>query len=225
MSSKYKIDNAALLVIDLQYENQSGNAWPVVNFDQVLLHSRQTIDACRKAGIPVIYTKHALAADGSDAMKFESKTPKGRPLHSVAGDPRGEICHEVNPEPGDFIINKTKFTAFYGTELDRVLADLSVETLIIIGVWTEACVETTVWDALWRNFKIVLVKDAMGTASQAMHKTAILDMANWLYGGAIYSTDELCKALDGEEHDVWVFQGPAQMNYEVETLDTLYESI
>ena len=225
MSSKYSIENAALLVIDMQRDNEAGNSWPVKDFSQVVANSKRVIDACRKADIPVLHSQHSLSADGSDMLKLEPRTPCGAPTHSVIGSPNWQFCDTVAPADGEAIIQKTRFTSFFGSTLDDELNARNVETLIIVGVWSEACVETTVWDAIWRDYKVVLVKDAIGTSNDFTHKIAVLDMANWIYGGAIYSTQEFAKALAAEDHKVWVFREPAAFKYDEDTYRDMYDSI
>jgi nicotinamidase-related amidase len=136
-----------------------------------------------------------------------------------------EFCQEVCPTPEDIVVEKQRWTGFYCTQLDLVLNRLDVNHLIMMGVWTEACFETTVWDALWRDYRITIVKDACTSASSAMHMTAILDMANWLCGGTILAASELEKALKGQAYRVWTYTKPAEFIYEVETIRQLYDSL
>lgn len=215
----------ALLVVDLQNENLDGGAWPVHNYKLVLANATRVIAAARRAGMPVIYTRHWLHPRGWDAMRHEPLGSDGRPEHSVAGSAGAEICEEVAPEPGELVVDKCRFSAFYGTKLDHVLRRLDAEHLIVIGVWTEACLETTVWDALWRDYRVTLVKDACGAATDTVHKAAVLDMANWLYGGGVVRTAELEKALAGQAYEAWAFEKANAFPYTLETLEELYERL
>lgn len=225
MPKGFPVERTAVLVIDLQKENLEEGAWPVEGYAEVLANSAKAIEACRKAGLPIIYTRHWLDPRGIDAMRYEPREADGRPVHSVAGDPKGEICAEVAPDAADIIIDKQKFTAFYGTKLDVVLSNLDVNHLIMLGVWTEACLETSVWDALWRDYRITLIKDACGSSTSTMHRAAILDMANWLIGGRIMRTDQLVTALEGKTYTSWEFEKGNALPYTLETLNELYESL
>ncbi|TIN74238.1 hypothetical protein [Mesorhizobium sp.] len=69
------------------------------------------------------------------------------------------------------------------------------------------------------------MKDACGSATEAIHKTAVLDMANWLSGGMIIRAKELVNALDGEDYRAWRFEKPVSLAYRTETIDALYESL
>ena len=88
--------------------------------------------------------------------------------------------------------------------------------LVVAGVWTEACVDATVKDAIALGFRVLLVKDACGSGSAAMHQTGILNLANRLYGGAVTSTDGACRLMAGDTVDVWMVEGsvPLRFTYE-----------
>jgi nicotinamidase-related amidase len=129
------------------------------------------------------------------------------------------------PQEQDIIVRKQRWSGFFATNLELILRRAGVDHLIMIGVWSEACSETTVWDAIWRDFRITIVKDACGTATDLMHMTAILDLANWLYGGSIIKSSELAKALKGAPHHAWHFEKPASFAYSLENVRSLYESI
>ena len=71
--------------------------------------------------------------------------------------------------------------------------------MVIAGVWTEACVAATVRDAIAPGIHVLLVKDACGSGTVAMHKMAILNLANRLYGGAVADTERACDLMAGEK--------------------------
>lgn len=225
MEPEIKPERTALLAVDLQGENTARNAWQVEGYDAVLANAAKVLVAARAAGIPVIYSRHALAPDGSDALRHEARDAEGRPLASRSDRPAVQICDEVRPAPGDIVFDKQRFSAFYGTKLDLLLQQVDAEHLIVLGCWTEACLETTVWDAIWRDFRVTLVRDACGSFNGFAHKIAMLDMANWLYGGRIVDADEAVKGLAGQPFRAWRFQRPHSLHYTAETVDRLYDQL
>jgi nicotinamidase-related amidase len=225
MRKEFDTSRTAVIVVDLQQESVSQGYWPVHNYLEVLDRARTAIEACREAGLPIIYTRHWLDPRGWDAMAYEEVDESGRPMQCVAGTEAAEISPEVLPHPQDLVIDKQRFTAFYGTKLDLVLKRMDARRLIIFGVWTEACLETTVWDALWRDFRITLVHDACGSSTDTVHKAAVLDMANWVYGGTIIRAEELAKALAGKDYQAWEFRRPNSLPYTLETLEAAYASL
>jgi nicotinamidase-related amidase len=95
----------------------------------------------------------------------------------------------------------------------------------VCGVWTEACVAATVRDATAHGYRVLLVKDACGSGTVAMHQTGILDLANRLNGGAVASTDAACRLIGGAAIEVWVHDKPVPFFYRYEDARMLYESL
>lgn len=220
-----KFSRTAVIAVDFQNDCiEPTGAWPIFNKQSLLDNAGVALDACRRAGIPIIYTQHWLDPSGVDAWRDEP-LDGGRPLHSVAGEAGAEIHPRLTPRPEDVVVRKQRFSAFYETNLDLILRHMRVEHVIMLGLWSEACFETTVWDALWREYRITIVKDACGTATELMHMTAMLDLANWLYAGEIIDAGELAKALSGEPHRKWRFERPAAFSYTIENVRELYDSL
>jgi nicotinamidase-related amidase len=222
-----QIDIARTAVIAIDYQKECIDAegvWPIYNKDSLLESAATALAACRKAGLPIIYTQHWLDPRGTDALRYEPLR-NGRPTHSVAGDPMAELHERLAPTHSDIIIRKQRWTGFFGTNLELVLRKMDVSHLIMMGVWSEACFETTVWDAIWRDFRITIVKDACITATELMHMTAILDLANWLYGGTVIRAGELAKALAGKSFKAWDFETPAAFPYTIESVHAMYDSL
>lgn len=218
-------ERTAVIAVDLQKDCiDADGAWPIYNKDALLENSATALAACRKAGLPIIYTQHWLDPRGFDALRHEPLR-NGRPTHSVAGDPMADIHEAVAPAPDDIMVRKQRFSAFHATNLDLILNRMEARHLIMFGVWSEACFETTVWDAIWRDYRITIVKDACGTATELMHMTAILDLANWLYGGSIVTAAELAKQLSGEPHRAWTFEEPSAFKYTLENVRDLYDAL
>ncbi len=71
-----------------------------------------------------------------------------------------EIVDELAPEPGDRVVDKTRYSAFYDTDLEQQLRDLKTEALIVCGVTTNVCVESTVRDAFFRDIRVIVPSDA-----------------------------------------------------------------
>lgn len=225
MTPAESFDRTAVVAVDLQNDCiEPAGAWPIFNRDEVLANAATALEACRAAGLPVIYTQHWLDERGIDALRHEPLA-EGRPMHGIAGSRAAEIHPRLVPGPADITVRKQRWSGFYGTNLELVLNRLDVDHLIMFGVWTEACFETTVWDAIWRDYRVTIVKDACGTATELMHMTAILDLANWLYGGAIVDASQLAQALRGKPHKAWRFKEPNGFHYTLENVRELYDSI
>jgi nicotinamidase-related amidase len=119
---------------------------------------------CREVGIRVIYTTHAHRRDGCDMGLFDDLWP---PIASRAGlmdgTPGIEIYPELAPGPGEHVIKKHRYSGFYGTDLDIILREWGVDTVIVSGTTTENCCHATARDAMFRNYRVVFLSDATGT--------------------------------------------------------------
>ncbi len=113
----------------------------------------------------------------------------------VAGTWDAQVIDQLKPAPGDEIIYKNRYSSFYGTQLEPYLTSLSIQNLVICGVTTSMCVETTVRDASQRNYRCFVPRDAVGEVVREMHDAALQVME---YGFAkIVDTEEVVKAWHG----------------------------
>lgn len=172
---------AALLVIDVQghFASLAGPIMPAI---------ASTVALCRGAGVPVVYTRHV---DQPDAP------PRARPLREWwlddridAGTPAAELLTGAGRADGDLVVQKCTYSAFAGTGLEEALRGLGVEEVIVAGVMTNLCCETTARDAFVRGFRVFFSADATATASRDLHEATLANMA---YGFA-YIVD--CKRLE-----------------------------
>ncbi len=137
---------AALLVIDVQEGME-----PLTAHDGAGVVSRiaSLLDRARKAGTSVVYVQH----DGS-----------AEPGHPLAREKPGHaVYHAIAPHEGDPVVVKTHCSAFQDTDLDARLRAMEIDHLIVCGMQTEYCVDTTVRAAYERGLKVTLVSDAHST--------------------------------------------------------------
>jgi ureidoacrylate peracid hydrolase len=181
----------AILMIDLQktYQDQASRdllGWPPIwRLDEVVQECRQLLAAGRANGIPVIYTRAVHRPDGADVpprmRRFLASVTRDGASSLPAQSPDSvEIMDEVAPEPGDIVLDKLRWDAFHYTELDPVLRNLGARRLIIAGLQTNVCVETTARAATMRNFEVAVPEDAVSTDGTALHFGA-LDAMRVLY--------------------------------------------
>ena len=155
---------------------------------------RRVIQACRVAGVPIIFTRYILRPDYSDAGLFAEKFPGAKGEKAMFPDAFDtDIDERLKPQPDDFIVDKTRYSAFYCTHMDVILRGLGVDTVIICGVTTEICVESTIRDAFFRDFKIIMVTDAVAAVDPKRHEGTLQTIE---YGfGTLVTTDQLADAL------------------------------
>jgi nicotinamidase-related amidase len=168
----------------------------------------------------------AYVVDPSDAHDtFHPKLPDGTAIFSNHGHPWTEVCAEVAPAKGERLLVKAEASAFGAASPAHELKQLGIEWVLVAGVWTEACIDATGKDAIRAGFRVLLVKDACGSGTQAMHETAILNLANRLYGGAVTDTAGACRLLDGAAVEVWMVEGSTPLRFTYENATDLYRSL
>ncbi|KRZ38836.1 Protein transport protein Sec24B, partial [Trichinella pseudospiralis] len=165
----------ALLVIDMQEEFRQC-AVKIVN------QLNRTIEICRQNNVPVIFTQHGHRQPSVDAGQLVEQW--GSVIEY--GSKEWQMMPEVNLLPGDYIISeKRRYDAFYGTVLGEMLRKLDVNTLVISGVMTNLCCETTTRSAFVRDFRVFFLSDGTATVSEEMHKASLLNIS---YGFATVLT-------------------------------------
>lgn len=214
----------AVLAIDFQDEYRAGAAWPVADYESILEAGAHVIAAARAAQVPVLHVQAWSAADNAYTRLVSENTPPACRA-GIAGSHGAAICAEAAPAAGEYIARKTFPSGFRGTGLGAELRRRGVKTLIAFGVWTEACLRETVFDALYEGYRVWLVKDASGSGSRAMHRAAFLDLANRLYGGGVLTAANAASWLKGEPAEGWRFTRPVAFAYELANLDAMYESL
>lgn len=203
----------ALLVIDMQRDFiEPGGFGASLGNDVTPLQAIVPTVAALLAGfrrhrLPVVHTRECHRPDLSDcppakrqrggpALRIGDPGPMGRLL--IAGEPGADIVPELAPRPGEPVIDKPGKGAFTRTPLEVVLADADIRQLVIAGVTTEVCVQTTMREANDRGFDCLLVEDATESYFPEF-KRATLEMvrAQGAIVGWTAHTRDILEALDG----------------------------
>jgi len=221
----FQSQNSALIIVDMQYEESLEGGLPVKGWNNVVKNAKKVLAACRKENVPVVYVRIARRPDGIDAHDFDVRGENGVPSHSVEGTKAAQVIEELRPNPNDIIITKQRWSAFFQTNMELILRGLKVKHLIMMGVYTDSCFLTSVYDAFFRGYRISIIKDACGAGTDAAHKTSILDMANWIYGCSIFNADEMVKALQGKDYSAWFWEKHNSVPYSLETVEELYKKL
>lgn len=214
----------ASLFIDLQEEHRHDERYLVEGYDAVLRNAARLQEAARRNGVAVFHC--AYVVDLADhARPFHPTGPDGRSAFSDKDDPLTAICPEVAPRADERLLVKNEASAFGRSLLIGELRAAGVEWLTIAGVWTEACVDATVKEAIDLGLHVLLVKDACGSGSLAMHQTGILNLANRLYGGAVVDTRAACALLDGGTVEAWQVEGSVPLRFTFENAAEIYRDL
>ncbi|MFB9982339.1 isochorismatase family protein [Mesorhizobium kowhaii] len=210
--------------IDLQEEHRQDQRYLVEGFADILANVQRLQAAARQNHVPLYHWAYIVDLDKQD-RPFHPVGADGKSAFSDKSDPLTEICHEVAPANGEALLIKAEASAFRTGPAARDLKSVGIEWLVIAGVWTEACIDATVKDAVAKGFRVLLVKDACGSGSAAMHQTGILNLANRLYGGAVTDTDGACRLLAGESVTAWQVEGSVPLRFTFENAADLYSEL
>ncbi|PKN29821.1 MAG: cysteine hydrolase [Deltaproteobacteria bacterium HGW-Deltaproteobacteria-21] len=142
--------------------------------------------ACRKAGIPVIHTSLVLRPDGSNLGVLEETSPPAKAGILNKGSDSAALHKGLVVDPRDILLDKPRFGAFHGTDLELILRGRGVDTIIISGIATNICCETTAREAVARDFHVFFLSDGtatapMGNASAAELQKATLATLGFLF--------------------------------------------
>ena len=188
----------ALINVDMQ--NCFVHGSPIAAPDGLALLERinQLTAVCRAAGIPVIHTSHVLRPDGSNMGVLAEIAPvKGGIINK--GSASAALHRDLVVEPQDILLDKPRFGAFYGTDLDMILRTRGIDTVIIAGIATNVCCETTAREAMVRDFRVFFLSDGtttfgMGDASGTELQKATLATLGMVFAH-ILTLDEMIEQI------------------------------
>jgi maleamate amidohydrolase len=166
---------AAILVIDFAVAFTTGTEnFPGGGYDREVANTRRLLDAARGTNTPILYSTIAYAADMEDAGHWATKIPWIKGLQ--AGTREVELDQRLAVQPGETVFVKKYPSAFFGTELDAMLKRDGVDTLVITGCTTSACVRATTVDAMGHGYRAILVSDAINDIIPQLHAIHLADL-------------------------------------------------
>lgn len=130
--------------------------------------------AARAAHVPVLFTEVRFQPGGRDGGVFFRKVAALRCFE--AGNPLGDFAAGIEPMPGDVIVTKQYASAFFATSLASTLTSMGVDTVLVAGVSTSGCVRATAVDACQHGFIPLVVREACGDRSVAVHEANLFDL-------------------------------------------------
>ncbi|MDP1883816.1 MAG: isochorismatase family cysteine hydrolase [Candidatus Moranbacteria bacterium] len=169
---KINYKNTALLIIDMQNDFIEKDAIiEVPGIRKNLLKYARFIDECRNKGISIIYTKHIFSPRNNpiEARLFPELSKNGLRKNTHGSD----IVTELYPKGNDVIIEKNRYDAFYGTNLDNVLKDKKIKNIIISGTMTNICCDSTMRSAMYRDYNILFLSDLNYAFDKKVHDSTL----------------------------------------------------
>jgi ureidoacrylate peracid hydrolase len=188
-------ERTALLNIDVQnYFVQAA-----YEGDRVIGRVNQLAHVCRDAGILVIHTRHAFRPDGSNVGLLGEFVPPIRAGTLNEGSQSAALHPNLVVDPSDVVIVKPRFGAFHGTDLEVILRACGVDSVIISGIATNVCCDTTAREANARDLRVFFMSDGTtvagrgGDPGEAQRRT--LELVGELFA-QVLSVDEMVAKID-----------------------------
>lgn len=207
---RFDLSRSAIVVVDMQnaFVNQGGmfdlRGFDISGSQQIIEPIGKILEAARKTGMKVIYIAHVLSSDlrevgSNDSFWYKSvKLYRENPEWSdkfIIRDTWGvKIIDALQAQDPDIIIEKPRFSAFYGTNLDIILKKLDVKNLFFTGCATNICVEASIRDAANLGYFPVLVSDATANNGPPFMQEATIFNVKLCFGW-VTDTDSLLKTL------------------------------
>lgn len=181
----------ALVIVDVQVDFAASHGLlgragvDMAPSEPVIDRIETMIAAARAAGATVAFMRVVTRPETDSIALTTWMERRGRPGEGAIcrADGEGADYYRVRPEPGDVEIQKLKYSSFHGTDLDAQLRGRGIDTLVIAGITTDCCVDSTARDAFHRDYHVFVVSDACTAYNDTLHH------------GALYSMSEHCVLL------------------------------
>jgi nicotinamidase-related amidase len=192
-------DNTVLTIVDMQRDFlDDGAPCFIPGGRSVVPAAARLLGAFRDAGLPVVHVTTVWQKDGVNMSRFTtSEELMERGLRE--GEPGIEPVDELTPLAGEYSVHKTRYSGFYGTELEALLRALGAVHVVVVGVATNYCVRSTVHDAAFRDFLPVVPSDCTTSYTQEEHAQTLKDIETGF--GWVKTSDEILSLLGIEARE------------------------
>ena len=207
LSGSLDLSRTALVVIDMQTDFCGPNGWidrlgqSIANMRKPIEPIARLLEAARGAGLTIIHTREGHRPDLTDlnpvkrwrsrahGVGIGDESNLGRAL--TRGDPGHDIIPELYPAPGEIVVDKPGKSSFHATEFDTILRARGIEALIICGVTSDCCVQSTYRDAADLGYDCIIVTDGTQSVETANHEgmLAVLAAHGGRWGAAAGADD------------------------------------
>ena len=181
-----KLENCAVLVVDMLNDFVTG-ALTCDRGKAIVPATARLLDAARTAGVPVIFCNDAHIKGIDRELKLWGD-------HAIAGTPGAQVIPELKVSESDYIVPKRRYSGFFQTDLDILLTELGVKTVIMTGLHTHMCVRHTSADAYCLGYDVVVAKEATDSFTEEDYLNGLAYLKT-CYGADAYTNDELIAAF------------------------------
>lgn len=179
---EWEMKKAAVLIIDMLNDFVTGSLG-CPRAQAAVQGVVELADAARACGVPVVFCNDAHVAGVDRELSVWGD-------HAIAGTFGAQLIPELGFREGDFVVPKRRYSSFFQTDLDILLRELGVDTVVVAGLHTDACVRHTSADAFCLGYDVVVAKDATDSLTERDY-LAGLEYLRKYYGAAVLSNEEL----------------------------------
>ena len=176
----------AILVVDMLNDFVTG-ALKCDRGLSIVAKTSELLDGARKLGVPVIFCNDAHIKGIDHELKLWGD-------HAIAGTKGAEVIPELHLSNKDYVVPKRRYSGFFHTDLDLLLKELGVDTVIMTGLHTHMCVRHTSADAYCLGYNVVVAEDATNSFTKEDYESGLKYLKE-VYDAKIYSVDELLEML------------------------------
>ena len=181
-----KLENVAVIVVDMLNDFVTG-ALGCDRAKAIVPATAELLDAARKAGVPVILSNDAHIAGIDRELKLWGD-------HAIAGTKGAEVIPELKLSDKDYVVPKRRYSGFFQTDLDILLKELGVKTVIMTGLHAHMCVRHTSADAYCLGYDVIVAKEATDSFTQEDYENGLAYLKT-CYGADAYTNEELIAAF------------------------------
>ena len=186
MTAMNKLQNPAILVVDMLNDFVTG-ALACERGKAIVPATAQLLDAARAAGVPVIFCNDAHRPGVDRELDLWGD-------HAIAGTEGAEVIPELKVSDKDYVVPKRRYSGFFQTDLDILLKELDVKTVIMTGLHAHMCVRHTSADAYCLGYDVVVAKEATDAFTEEDYVNGLAYLKT-CYGADAYSNEELISAF------------------------------
>jgi ureidoacrylate peracid hydrolase len=141
-------------------------------YEALLGPQRRLIAAGRRAGCPIVFLVDSHRPNVRQDREWLKRTP-----HCVEGSWGARVIEDLDPQADDLYVIKRRYSGFFNTDLDLTLKDLGVDTVVVAGVVTNICVRSTVHDAFFLGYRVVVPEDCVAATGPREQASSLYDIA------------------------------------------------
>jgi ureidoacrylate peracid hydrolase len=181
--------STGIVVIDMLNEFcKPGGAMVLPGYERLVPPQKLVIAAGREAGCPILFVVDTHRRNMRQDREFLKRIP-----HCLDGTWGARVIDDLDPRPDDIYIVKRRYSAFFNTDLDLTLRDLRVDTLVIFGVVTNICVRSTVHDAFFLGYQVIVPEDCVAATGPREQESSLYDIAT--HFGIVAGSEQVIAAL------------------------------